>query len=211
MTDKNTMSESEWISLRHAAEILGVHPATVRNWADDGHLPSRRTPGGHRRFRKADLLQYAKTQGELQPLEAQVIIQNALGDTRIHVGGGTLTRMIWYEKISEQVRADLRQEGLQTMEAIRKYLASGAPDSQLPAAINAGKNYAKILSNAGLQLSDAVRGFFYFSDFVINSILTWSEITPPRNTLNDWGNLLRQVNTFINTILLSIIEYYQSE
>lgn len=205
------MIESEWISLRQAADILGVHPATVRNWADKGDLATRRTPGGHRRFRKADLLQYAETQGELQPLEVQVIIQNALGQTRMQVGGGTLTHLSWYEHIAEQTRADLRREGLRTLEGLRKYLASGAPDEMLGDAITIGKNYATLLSREGLKLPDAVRGFFYFSDFVINSILTWSEITPPRNSSADWGHLLRQVNTFINSILLSIIEYYQEE
>lgn len=205
------MNDSEWISLRRAAEILGVHPATVRNWADKGDLPSRRTPGGHRRFRKNDLLNYAETQGELQPLEVQVIIQNALGHTRMNVGGGTLVRQSWYEHLDESTRASLRQEGLHTLEVIRKYLSTGAPDEQLALAITSGKNYAQILSNEGLSLPDAVRGFFYFSDFVVNSILTWSEITPARNTAAEWGNLLRHVNTFINSILLSIIEYYESE
>jgi hypothetical protein len=100
---------------------------------------------------------------------------------------------------------------MHTLEAIRKYLASGAPDEQLSAAITAGTHYARILSESGLRLADAVRGFYYFSDFLINSILTWSEITPPRNAMADWGALLRQVNTFSNTILLSIIEYYESE
>jgi excisionase family DNA binding protein len=205
------MNESEWVSLRQAAEILGVHPATVRNWADKGDLPSRRTPGGHRRFRRGDLLHYAEMQGELQPLEAQLIIQNALGHTRMQVGGGTLTNMNWYENIREKTRGSLRQEGLRTLEALRKYLATGAPDDQLSPAISIGQSYAVLLSGEGLKLPDAVRGFFYFSDFVINSILTWSEITPQRNTMADWGNLLRQVNTFINTILLSIIEYYEAE
>ena len=55
-----------------------------------------------------------------------------------------------------------------------------------------------------------MRGFFYFSDFVTNSVLTWSEITPPRSA-SEWANLLRQVNTFINTMLLSIIEFYQED
>jgi excisionase family DNA binding protein len=205
------MSESEWVSLRHAAEILGVHPATVRIWADHGDLPSRRTPGGHRRFRRADLRRYAESQGELQPLEVQIIIQNALGHTRMQVGGGTLTHQRWYESLSETTRAELRAEGLRTMEGLRKYLAEGAPDEVLSLAINSGKHYARLLSQDGLKLADAVRGFFYFTDFVINSVLNWSEITPPRNATPEWGLLLRQVNTFINTILLSIIEYYQSE
>ncbi|MEZ4667195.1 MAG: helix-turn-helix domain-containing protein [Anaerolineae bacterium] len=203
------MAESEWISLRHAAEILGVHPATVRIWADNGDLPSRRTPGGHRRFRKFDVLRYAESQGELQPLEVQLIIQNALGYTRMQLGGGSTIQADWYENLSESTRNNLRQEGLRTMEGLRTYLAAGAPDEHLGLAITTGKNYAALLHSESIKLPDAVRGFFYFSDFVIKSVLSWSEITPQRNTMSDWGNLLRQVNTFVNSILLSIIEYYQ--
>ncbi len=205
------MSESEWISLREAADILGVHPATVRNWADKGDLPSRRTPGKHRRFRKADLLRYAESQGELPPLEVQLIVQNALGHTRIQVGGGMLNQQGWYANLSDTTRNSLRQEGLNTMEGLRRYLAAGAPDALLSLAISIGKNYAAVLSREGLLLADAVRGFFYFSDFVFNSVLNWTEVTPQRNTTAEWGNLLRQVNTFIHSILLSIIEYYQTE
>lgn len=202
------MSESEWVSLRQAADMLGVHPATVRNWADKGDLPSRRTPGGHRRFRKSDLLQYAETQGELQPLEVQVIIQNALGQTRMQVG--MLNTEPWYTAMSEQTREQFRTQGRRVLEALRTYLAHGAPDVRLSDAITIGKEYAAYLSRDGSTLPDAVRGFLYFSDFVINSILTWSEVTPPRNA-SEWANLLRQVNTFINAMLLSIIEYYESE
>jgi excisionase family DNA binding protein len=205
------MSEnSEWLSLRQAAEILGVHPATVRNWADKGDLPSRRTPGGHRRFRKSELLQYAATQGELQPLELQVIIQNALGQTRMQVGGGTLMNVPWYAAMSEKTRETLRNQGRHVLEELRQYLAMGSPDEQLATAIRLGKEYAVMLADDHLTLPQAVRGFLYFSDFVINSILTWSEITPPRSS-SEWAHLVRQVNTYTDTMLLSIIEYYQEE
>lgn len=202
------MSESDWVSLRQAADMLGVHPATVRNWADKGDLPSRRTPGGHRRFRKTDLLHYAETQGELQPLEVQVIIQNALGQTRMQVG--TLNNESWYMAVSESTREHMREQGRRVLEALRGYMAHGAPDVRLAEAITLGKEYAKYLHEDGLSLPQAVRGFLYFSDFVINSILTWSEVTPPRNA-SEWANLLRQVNTFIHAMLLSIIEYYEAE
>jgi excisionase family DNA binding protein len=146
------MSEtSEWVSLRQAAELLGVHPATVRNWADKGELPSRRTPGGHRRFRKADLLQYAETQGELQPLEVQVIIQNALGQTRLQVGDSKLTREAWYAGMSENSREQLRQQGRRVLEGLRDYMASGAPDDKLSVAIRLGKDYAATLSRDRLR------------------------------------------------------------
>lgn len=204
------MSSSEWVSLRKAAEILGVHPATVRNWADRGELPSRRTPGGHRRFNKDDLQRYAQSQGEWQPIEVQVIIQNALGSTRMQVNEDKLDDSPWYTAMSDQTHSTMREEGRAVLEAIRRYLAEGAPDSHLAKAIDMGQRYAKVLSNDGLTLPQATRGFFYFSDFVVNSILTWSELSQPRNS-SEWATLLRQVNTFTHTMLLSIIEYYEEE
>jgi len=77
----NRNETSEWVSLRRAAEILGVHPATVRNWADSGKLPYRRTAGKHRRFNVNELTDYLDAQGDIQPVELQIIIQNALGQT----------------------------------------------------------------------------------------------------------------------------------
>ena len=200
----------EWVSLRRAADILGVHPATVRNWADKGDLPSRRTPGGHRRFRKSDLTQYAQIQDNPQPVELQVIIQNALGQMRLELGEGTLATAPWYTAISEQSRVAMRGRGRELLEHVRVYLAAGAPDEQLSNAIRLGQEYAAILIEDGLTLPQAMRGFLYFGDFVINSILTWSEITPPRNA-HEWATLLRNVNNFMNTMLLSMVEYYEEE
>ncbi len=201
---------TEWVSLRQASEMLGVHPATVRNWADKGDLPSRRTPGGHRRFRKQDLLRLAEDHEELQPLELKVIIQNALGQTRQEVGGGNLDNEIWYAGMSDSTREELRRKGRLVLESLRGYIASGAPDTRLSDAVRLGKEYAQLLEADHMSLPQAIRGFLYFSDFVTNAILTWSEINPPRSA-SEWAQLIRQVNTFVNTMLLSIIEYYQED
>lgn len=203
-------NDTEWVSLRQAAALLGVHPATVRNWADKGDLPSRRTPGGHRRFRKSDLMHYAESQGELQPLEVQVIIQNALGQARMGVSGGVLNEEAWYKALDEPMREHMRDQGRTVLEAIRAYLGAGAPDARLADAIRLGKDYAEALLDAGLTLPHATRAFFFFSDFVTNAVLTWSEITPPRSA-PEWATLMRQVNHFVHTMLLSIIEYYQED
>jgi excisionase family DNA binding protein len=39
-------------------ELLQVNPSSVKKWVDDGRLPAFRTPGGHRRIRAADLVQF---------------------------------------------------------------------------------------------------------------------------------------------------------
>ena len=41
-----------------AARYLGVSLATVRRWSNAGHLPGSRTPGGQRRFSRAQLDQF---------------------------------------------------------------------------------------------------------------------------------------------------------
>lgn len=204
-------NEIEWVSLRRAADILGVHPATVRNWADKGELPSRRTPGGHRRFNRSDLEHYAQTNNDdLQPVELQVIIQNALGKARMHISDNNMDDARWYAALSDAMREQMRLQGRQVLEAMRQYLSNGAPDSDLALAIRLGKDYAAQLSDEGVTLPQATRGLLYFSDFVVDSILTWSELAQPRSSA-EWSNLLRQVNTFIHTMLLSIIEYYEEE
>lgn len=43
------------LSTTEAAAILGVHPDTLKLWAKRNLIPSWRTPGGHRRFNRADL------------------------------------------------------------------------------------------------------------------------------------------------------------
>ena len=45
----------EVLRLSEAAALLGVHPDTLRRWADAGQVPCTRTPGGERRFTRADV------------------------------------------------------------------------------------------------------------------------------------------------------------
>jgi len=40
---------------REVAELLGVRTTTIARWAREGKLTPLRTPGGHRRYRRADI------------------------------------------------------------------------------------------------------------------------------------------------------------
>ena len=206
----NRNEGSEWVSLRRAADILGVHPATVRNWADSGKLPFRRTAGKHRRFNIKDLSSYTHSGGDLEPVELQVIMQSALGQTRMEVGSERLESAPWYAAMSDESKQFLREQGRRVLEAMRHYVADGAPDEGLSSAIALGKDYAERLIADGITLPQATRGFYFFSDFVLNSILTWSELRQPSNS-TEWSTLLRQVNTYMHAMQLSIVEYYEED
>lgn len=52
------MADSEpdrLITTQEAARLLSVGPSSIKRWADDGRLPTIKTPGGHRRFRASDV------------------------------------------------------------------------------------------------------------------------------------------------------------
>lgn len=59
----------EYYTAAEAASRVGVHPRTLRRWIDNGILTCARTPGGHRRYRVADitLLLERMASGEWKP------------------------------------------------------------------------------------------------------------------------------------------------
>ena len=52
---QTTTHERSWLSTAEASRALGVHPDTLRRWADAGHVPVFVTPGNHRRFDRRDI------------------------------------------------------------------------------------------------------------------------------------------------------------
>jgi len=54
--------KDDLIGTEEAARMAGVGPTAVKRWADHGLLPCLRTPGGHRRFHRADVEALVRSQ-----------------------------------------------------------------------------------------------------------------------------------------------------
>lgn len=66
------MTDTDHLGTGDAAALLGgVDPTTVARWADTGVLPFFRTPGGHRRFRRADVERLARDMAEQKAVEPE--------------------------------------------------------------------------------------------------------------------------------------------
>jgi excisionase family DNA binding protein len=55
--------EPDWLTLGQAAMFLGVAQCTIRTWSEQGRVPAFYTPGGHRRYRRADLDAFLERSG----------------------------------------------------------------------------------------------------------------------------------------------------
>lgn len=63
MKDKSVFTTFETAKLCH------VSPLSIINWVNAGRLPAFRTPGGHRRIRREDLIRFMKENGIPLPEE----------------------------------------------------------------------------------------------------------------------------------------------
>ena len=204
-----SQGEDEWLSLREAAEMLGMHPATIRLWADRNELPSRRTNGGHRRFRRSDIEARLRQEVEHKPRPAaQLLVQSVLGRVRFAFTDGTLNTLPWYEHFNESARDAYRSLGRRVLELLLRALTDDTASEDLRAeAIQLGKEYGSITRDSHVPVADAVRAFLYFHSLVDESVLQLVEVQGAREHQDiPWVESLYQVQALTNEILPALIE-----
>ena len=205
----SSQSEDEWLSLRAAAEMLGMHPATVRLWADRNELPSRRTSGGHRRFRRSDIEARLRHEAERRPgPAAQLLVQSVLGRVRFAFTDGTLNTLPWYEHFDDSAREAYRRLGRQVLELLLHALSDGTSAEELRSeAIRLGMEYGSITRASHVPVADAVRAFLYFRSLVDESVLQLTEVQGVRDHQDiPWAESLYQIQALTNEILPALIE-----
>ena len=201
MTTTEETIDGEWLSLGAASDLIGVHPATLRAWANQGRVASQRTAGGHRRFRRADLDHWAKTQREPSP-GIEMLIHNALGRVRMTMDH---VEMPWLDRLDADARSQHRDLGRRLLTDLATALDAEAPSS---ATRTLGADYARLSRRQGLTLSEAVQAFLFFRDSLIDSLIQMAAYAGA-SASPDWLRLTRRLNDFTNAVLLGLIETYQ--
>jgi len=198
---------NDWLNLSEAAHILGVHPSTVRLWADQGRLPVHRTQGGHRRFKRQEVELWTQSQQLETPREADLLVQSALGRTRFQISDGQLEAEGWYQKLDQDAREQYRRGGREMLRGLNTYLVTDEVTGQAEAR-SIGLEYALIGRRRGLNISEAVSAFLFFRNMLMESMISvyeGSAIHSPQA----WGDMLRKINRFTDLVLMAILEKYQ--
>ncbi|QBD80729.1 helix-turn-helix domain-containing protein [Ktedonosporobacter rubrisoli] len=208
----SSQAGEEWLSLREAADMLGMHPATVRLWADRNELPSRRTSGGHRRFRRADIEARLRQEAEPRPNAAsQLLIQSVLGRVRFAFTDGTINTMPWCQHFNDAARDAFRHLGRRVLDLLLRALNDRTDKEELRSeAVQLGKEYGTITCNSHVPVADAVRAFLYFHTLLDESVLQLAEIRGGREQDIPWVESLYQIQAITNEILPALIEAAQN-
>lgn len=205
------MDNNEWVNLGDAADFVGVHPSTMRAWADKGEIPSQRTPGGHRRFRREDLEAWLEAQSRSQQAGAQLIMQNTLGQARFKLAEGNLNGQEWYQQVDEKMRAAHQQNGRQLLQLIMRYTSSNGRDKEaLEEAREIGRGYEEMGRRAGLSLTEIVRAYLFFREFLFQTIYDMTEASGSGSP-TDWGQIRQLAGNFTDEVLLALVEAHSCQ
>lgn len=198
----------EWLSLSEAAQQLGVHPSTVRAWADHGYLPSQRTQGGHRRFRRSDVEIRMHPRWESAAPEAPSVYANVLRNTRVQISESNLEAETWYRKMDNEAREQYRLSGRSLVQGLIGHLTSS--DEGLEAeAKSLGYEYASRGQRVGLTSVEAAHAFQFFRTSVMDAILAAYENADVRSP-QIWSDLFRKMNSFSDLIIITLLDTYES-
>ena len=200
----------EWLSLSDAAKLLGVHPSTVRLWSDKGALPVHKTQGGHRRYKKGEILLWAETnsksQASAEAIEPEGVMQEVVKNIRMQISEGRLQAESWYQKLDEEARAQYRMSSRSLFQGLMTYVSTKGQDASSEA-YAIGYEYASRARRYSLSYVDAAKAFLFFRDTLIVSIVkVYSDANVPSNKASD---MYTKIHTFTDEILISLLETYQ--
>jgi excisionase family DNA binding protein len=198
----------KWLSLSEIAKELGVHPSTVRNWTDQGHMPVHRTGGGHRRFKRDEVDLWLQSQKASQPNEASLVVQDALKRTRVQISEGRLEAEVWYQKLDQDAREKYRQSGRHLMQGLITFMSTDGDEADSEAR-SLGYEYATRGRHYALNVSDATQAFLFFRNTLLDALLSVYEAAIVSSPVALSG-MFRKINAFTDRILITLMETYEA-
>ncbi len=193
------------LKLSEAAQILGVHPRTLRNWSDRGHIPYLQTPGGHRRFRKNDLqnfvrkIEHGGNQNRGLMKAARTAVKQAIERPKENSSYHLPPAL---EKLTDSQRGEMKSIGRKLVGLVMQYVQEGTPNI-LKQGKEEGKSYGHLISKANLSVAESVATFHFFRDPIMKVAL--------KSTQRDDSNYLSQsqayerLHRFFSAVELGII------
>ncbi|HHB91113.1 MAG TPA: helix-turn-helix domain-containing protein [Anaerolineae bacterium] len=203
---------TRWLTLSAASKLLGVHPATLRQWADAGKIPSFRTPGGHRRFRVEDLRDFLVQASHGGPDDIQAtedaLLTSALVETRRELRQSPPSDEGWYSKFDAEGMAKQRVLGRTLFEKAIRYLTMPNEREKILAdSRKLGMAYAHASLKYDISLLETVKAFQFFRQKLLRTLL--SNESDLRFDPIDNATFLEHFDAFFDEVLFGLIEAYE--
>jgi excisionase family DNA binding protein len=201
----STITLSDWVPIGRACVMLGVNPATLRQWTRDGKVHVYRTPGGHRRF-SADELHALQAKG---PTQTHLPAADAvIADLRLKYRGlahSPATQRGWLARADGDQRLQFHDLGDQTLAALAAHLSADSPrlrQRTLAEARRLGSRYGLLARELGATPTQAVEAYLVFRKPMLE-VLAHS-LSTRRDPPEELGRVMRDAERFMDAVLVAI-------
>jgi excisionase family DNA binding protein len=185
--------------------LLGVNPATLRQWTSSGRLRVYRTPGGHRRFSAAEIAALSQTRA-IEPREAtcEAIIDQLRARYRSLAHSPT-SHQGWMAEIDSETRIRYHELGDELLRQLGIYLSAASAKARqraMGSARSTGSLYGDLARQAGIQTSQSVEAYLVFRrpllDVLARSVSSHPELS------DQLGRIMRDAERFMDEVLIGI-------
>jgi excisionase family DNA binding protein len=191
--------DTHWLSLQAATAMLGISASTLRRWAADGRVPSRRTPGGHRRF-------------DGRAVQHLIASRSAAGapPARPPVLPPARDESPWHARLAQgPLAAEMRGLGQRLLGLLIQYLVWRGDDSRFLAdSREVGTRYGVAAGQSGVSLSETVQAFLYFRGTVWRMALQLPSIAQATD-VHEIVRIAERIDRFMDGVLVSTVAGYE--
>ncbi len=166
------MDQGPLISISEASHVLGVSEAALRQWTGEGKVKAFITPGGHRRYSRAELKKFMSSQQRTLGIKDLVIKLEDTAQIHREIVQTSLTTTPWYNKLSGESQEYLADLGRRLLNLIIKYVTEPSRREETIQLIrNVGHDHGETLAALGLTLTDSVEAFVAHRDPIMNAAI----------------------------------------
>jgi len=201
--------ETEWLTLSQAAHRLGVHPTTLRRWADKGEIRCMRTPGGHRRFREEDVRTFLKARRQPHlPQVSEAFFHDLIRHTRREMSAEHVEAQPWHAAFDDAGRAARRESGRRLLGLALQYtMRTTGRGAIVEEGRRIGWKYGQDAAERGLSIADTVRALIFFRETLIRSV------RPGLSTQGQYDaedvHIHRSMRAFLDHVLFAAMDGYE--
>lgn len=206
--EKQSLREPGLISISEASRMLGVSETTLRQWTDEGKIRAFITPGGHRRYNKAELRGFIGKQQRvhgIKDLVAKIEDAPSLQRELAHTHFSTTS---WYNKLDAESQRHLAESGKQLLHLVTRYITEPLKRTEIEElARNIGNGFGEQVSKLGLSLTESVEAFTLHRNPVVNAA---ADLMKRREALNEQAvEALPLVTHIMDETLIALVAAYQ--
>ena len=210
MTQEESNTGQNLLSIGQACKLLGVSETTLRNWTDEGKIKAFVTPGGHRRYVESELKDFIAAQSRMFTHKDMLAQMESEPRQKIQQARERMSAAPWYGRLDDAAKAKLRELGSSVYGLTVEYLTKKKDrDETMRAAREVGRRFGEYLADVGISLTDAIEAFIMHRSPLVQvaSDIVKREGGVLRGQAADAVPLVTQIT---DEFLLSLVEAYQA-